>query len=315
MFETEATIAAAKEFFSTYFLEPVKNIVVKDIIDILLLALVLFFVYRLIRDSRAWKLLLGVGIIVLMAGISSIFDMSALSFVFGNIQQLGVLAILILFQPELRTALEKVGGTSITGIKSISAESRELAVRSAQIEAICTAVNELSRDKVGALIVIEKSTKLGDFINSGVYIDAAISPYMLRNIFFDKAPLHDGAVIIRDGRICAAGCFLPLSTKNDIDKDLGTRHRAAIGLTEISDAVVVVVSEETGIISVSNDGNLERNYNYNTLKQSLNSHLSVSGISDTARHAREKMEKMEKTQKKTAKQKKSKKKDKSESEL
>ena len=309
MFETEAMIAAAKEFFYTYFLEPTKHIGVKDVIDILLLSLVLFFVYRLIRDSRAWKLLLGAGIIVLMSGISNIFDMNALSFVFGNIQQLGVLAILILFQPELRTALEKVGGTSITGIKSISAESRELATKSAQIEAICTAATELSRDKVGALIVIEKSTKLGDFINSGVYIDAAISPYMLRNIFFDKAPLHDGAVIIRDGRICAAGCFLPLSTKTDIDKDLGTRHRAAIGLTEISDAVVIVVSEETGIISVSNDGNLERNYNYSTLKQALNSHLSVSGISDTARQA---MEKMEKTQKKA---KKNKKKDKTESEL
>ena len=301
MFGTEATFETAKEFFLTYFVEPVKQIDVKDVIDILLLSLVLFFVYRLIRDSRAWKLLLGVGVIVLMSVISSIFDMNALSFVFGNIQQLGILAILILFQPELRTALEKVGGTSITGIKSISAESRELASKSAQIEAICTAVNELSRDKVGALIVIEKSTKLGDFIKSGVYIDAAISPYMLRNIFFDKAPLHDGAVIIRDGRICAAGCFLPLSTKNDIDKDLGTRHRAAIGLTEISDAVVIVVSEETGIVSISNDGNLERNYNYSTLKQALNSHLSVVGISDTARQAREKMEK---TQKKSGKNKK-----------
>lgn len=301
MFGTEATFETAKEFFLTYFVEPVKQISVKDVIDILLLALVLFFVYRLIRDSRAWKLLLGVGVIVLMSVISSIFDMNALSFVFGNIQQLGILAILILFQPELRTALEKVGGTSITGIKSISAESRELASKSAQIEAICAAVNELSRDKVGALIVIEKSTKLGDFIKSGVYIDAAISPYMLRNIFFDKAPLHDGAVIIRDGRICAAGCFLPLSTKNDIDKDLGTRHRAAIGLTEISDAVVIVVSEETGIVSISNDGNLERNYNYSTLKQALNSHLSVVGISDTARQAREKMEK---TQKKSGKNKK-----------
>ena len=301
VFGTEATFETAKEFFLTYFVEPVKQISVKDVIDILLLALVLFFVYRLIRDSRAWKLLLGVGVIVLMSVISSIFDMNALSFVFGNIQQLGILAILILFQPELRTALEKVGGTSITGIKSISAESRELASKSAQIEAICAAVNELSRDKVGALIVIEKSTKLGDFIKSGVYIDAAISPYMLRNIFFDKAPLHDGAVIIRDGRICAAGCFLPLSTKNDIDKDLGTRHRAAIGLTEISDAVVIVVSEETGIVSISNDGNLERNYNYSTLKQALNSHLSVVGISDTARQAREKMEK---TQKKSGKNKK-----------
>ena len=298
VFGAGTTLATAKEFFFTYFLEPVKHIWIKDIIDILLLSLVLFFVYRLIRDSRAWKLLLGVGIIVLMAGISSIFDMSALSFVFGNIQQLGVLAILILFQPELRTALEKVGGTSITGIKSISAESRELASKSAQIEAICTAVNDLSRDKVGALIVIEKSTKLGDFIKSGVYIDAAISPYILRNIFFDKAPLHDGAVIIRDGRICAAGCFLPLSTKNDINKDLGTRHRAAIGLTEISDAIVIVVSEETGIVSIASEGSLQRNYNYSTLKQELNNFMSVTGISDTAKHA------MEKTQKKNGKKKK-----------
>ncbi len=271
-------------FLNKFFVQTVMNIHIRDIIDILLLTFVLFFVYTLIRDSRAWKLLVGLGVLLLISIVSETFDMNALSFIFSDFQSLGILAILILFQPELRTALEKVGGTPITGIKSISTESKDLATRNAEIDAICTAVSELSRDKVGALIVIERSTKLGDFVKSGVYVDAAISPYMLRNIFFNNAPLHDGAVIIRNSRICAAGCFLPLSTKEDIDKDLGTRHRAAIGLTEISDALVIVVSEETGTVSLSIDGNLERNYNYNTLKQALNAHLNPLGAAENAKH-------------------------------
>ncbi|MBE6577126.1 MAG: TIGR00159 family protein [Ruminococcaceae bacterium] len=271
-------------FLNKFFVQTVINIRIRDIIDILLLTFVLFFVYTLIRDSRAWKLLVGLGVLLLISIISEAFDMNALSFIFSDFQSVGLLAILVLFQPELRTALEKVGGTPITGIKSISAESKDLATRNAEIDAICTAASELSRDKVGALIVIERSTKLGDFVKSGVYVDATISPYMLRNIFFNNAPLHDGAVIIRNSRICAAGCFLPLSTKEDIDKDLGTRHRAAIGLTEISDALVIVVSEETGTVSLSIDGNLERNYNYNTLKQALNTHLNPLGTVESAKH-------------------------------
>lgn len=267
-------MAAFVKFLDGFFVQTVKQIEFSDIVDILLLSFVLYFIYKLIRDSRAWKLLIGIVVLFCVAILADAFEMSALSFIFGNFQQLGLLAVLILFQPELRTALEKVGGTPISGIKSIATSSEALATRNAQIEAICTAVSDLSRDKVGALIVIERSTKLGDFVKSGVYIDAAISPYILRNIFFNKAPLHDGAVIIRANRICAAGCFLPLSTKDDIDKDLGTRHRAAIGVTEISDALVIVVSEETGTISMSCDGNLERNFNYNSLKQSLNNYLA-----------------------------------------
>ncbi len=262
------------DFFKYFFGETLHNIGVKDVIDILLLSLVLFFIYNLIRDSRAWKLIIGLMLLLVMSVISEIFDMSALGFIFGNFQQLGLIAILVLFQPEFRTALEKVGGTPLTGIMSISSSSEALANINASIESVCTAVGDLSRDKVGALIVIERSTKLGDFIKSGVIIDSLISPHIIRNIFFNKAPLHDGAVIVRNGRIAAAGCFLPLSTKEDINKDLGTRHRAAIGLTEISDAVVIVVSEETGIISLSVGGTLERNYNYTTLKQTLNNLLA-----------------------------------------
>ena len=261
------------EFFKNFFGETLRNIGVKDVIDILLLSFVLFFIYNLIRDSRAWRLIIGLMVMLVMSVIADIFDMSALSFILGNFQQLGLIAIIVLFQPEFRTALEKVGGSPLTGIKSIAASSEALARMNADIEAVCTAVSDLSRDKLGALIVIERSTKLGDFIKSGVEIDSKVSPFVLRNIFFDKAPLHDGALIIRNNRIAAAGCFLPLSTKEDIDKDLGTRHRAAIGLTEVSDAVVIVVSEETGKISLSLGGSLERNYNYTTLKQELTSLL------------------------------------------
>ena len=265
-------------FFKNFFEVTIMSIEVKDVVDILILGLVLFFLYRLIRDSRAWKLLIGLLALLFISVVADVFEMRALSMIFGNFRQLGLLAILVLFQPELRMALEKVGGTPISGIKSISTTSDDLATMSAEINAICTAVSDLSRDKLGALIVIERSTKLGDFVKSGVYIDAAVSPYILRNIFFNKAPLHDGAVIIRQSRICAAGCFLPLSTKEDINKDLGTRHRAAIGLTEISDAIVIVVSEETGTISMAIDGSLERNFNYTTLKQALNNKLAPTSV-------------------------------------
>ena len=258
------------DFLKYFFGETLRNIEVKDVIDILLLSLVLFFIYKLIRDSRAWKLIIGLIVMLAISVIAEVFEMSALGFIFGNFQQLGLIAILVLFQPEFRTALERVGGTPITGIKSIAANSEAMASVSAQIESVCTAAADLSRDKLGALMVIERSTKLGDFIRSGVEIDSVVSPFVLKNIFFNKAPLHDGAVILRNGRIAAAGCFLPLSTKEDIDKDLGTRHRAAIGLTEVSDAVVIIVSEETGKISLAVGGTLERNYNYATLKQALN---------------------------------------------
>lgn len=284
MITFEQIAGGLKDFFVKYLIEPVCNIGVKDVIDIILLSLVLFFIYRLIRDSRAWKLLLGLGVLLVISVTARALEMNALNFIFGNFQQLGILAILILFQPELRMALERVGGTPITGIKNIASEAGDLATLNAEIDALCTAVNDLSRDKVGALIVIERSTKLGEYINSGVYVDAAISPYILRNIFFNKAPLHDGAVIIRDSRICAAGCFLPLSTKTDINKDLGTRHRAAIGMTEISDAIVIVVSEETGTVSLSVEGNLERSYNYGTLKQALYNYLAPIGASESAKH-------------------------------
>ena len=277
------TLEKIKVFFDVYIWNIIKDFGVIDVIDILLLASVLYFVYRFVRERRAGKLLIGLGCIFVLSLVGDLFDLPATGFIFSDIRQIGVMAIIILFQPELRSALEKVGGMPSSGIRNITADSREASARSAEIDALCTAVSDLSRDKVGALIVIERSTKLGEYIKSGVSVDAAITPHLIRNIFFNKAPLHDGAVILRSGRICAAGCFLPLTTRNDIDKDLGTRHRAAIGMSEISDAIVIIVSEETGNISVSLNGDLTRNYNYSSLKQELNKLLSPQGQGDYSR--------------------------------
>lgn len=268
------------DYTNRYIISSVKTMGILDVVDILILSIVLFFVYRFIRDRRAGKLLIGLGLVLALSLLGDALELPATRFIFSDFRQIGVIAILILFQPELRSALEKVGGTSLSGIRNITAEARDSAMINAEIDAICTAAGDLSRDKVGALIVIEQSTKLGEYIKSGVMVDAMISPYILKNIFFNNAPLHDGAVIIRSGRVCAAGCFLPLSTQDDINKDLGTRHRAALGLSEMSDAIVIVVSEETGTISLAVDGNLERNYNYNSLKQALNARLITSTPSD-----------------------------------
>ena len=261
-------------FFRDYVLSTVREIGFTDVLDIVILAFILYFLYAFVRDRRAGKLMLGLLLILGLFVLSSVLNMYALKYVFQNFYQIGLIAILIVFQPELRAALEKVGGTPFSGLRSITSDSRELATLNSEIEGICNAVSDLSRDKVGALIVIERTTKLGEYIKSGVIVDSVISPYIIRNIFFNKAPLHDGAVIVRDNRLYAAGCFLPLSTKEDINKDLGTRHRAAIGLSEISDSIIIVVSEETGTISLAVNGNLKRNFNYSSLKQELNNMLS-----------------------------------------
>ncbi len=273
-----------KQFFQEYIVNIAKSIDWKDVVDILLLSVILFFLYRFIRDRRAGKLLMGLALVFVLTILAEAIELNAVGFIFSDFRQIGVIAILILFQPELRSALEKVGGTPLSSLRNITSESKDIATINAEIDAICSAASDLSREKVGALIVIERSTKLGEYIKSGVLIDAVISPHIIRNIFFNKAPLHDGAVIIRNSRICAAGCFLPLSTKEDIDKDLGTRHRAAIGMSEISDAVVIIVSEETGTISLSVDGNLQRNYNYSSLKQELNVLLTPQVVSEEHKH-------------------------------
>ncbi len=265
-------------FLKTHVLEAFRQISVIDVIDILLLTVVFYYIYRFVRDRRAGKLAVGLLLIMAIMACSEVFEMRAIQYVFQNFYQVGFIAIIIVFQPELRAALEKMGGAApLTGLKSLgNAENRDMVALTHAVDNLCEAVCDLSLDKTGALIVIERTTKLGEYIKPADEINATLSPMLLRNLFFNKAPLHDGAVIIRDMRIQAAGCLLPLSTNEEIDKNLGTRHRAGIGITEVSDAVVIIVSEETGVISFACGGNLKRNYNYNSLKKELLSQLSHS---------------------------------------
>ncbi len=250
------------------------NISITDIIDIAIVSFVFYYLYKFIRERRAGKLAVGILILLLVLLLSEILDMYAIGFLLTNFFQVGIIAIIIVFQPELRSALEKVGAEPLKSLRNIGeAKTGNVTQTKQAIAEITQAACDMSLDKTGALIVIERGTKLGDITKTGTFINANVTAFLIRNIFFNKAPLHDGAMIVRNNRIHSAGCFLPLSTNDDIIKDLGTRHRAAIGMSENSDAVVVVVSEETGTISVALEGHLKRNFSYNTLKKELSSLL------------------------------------------
>lgn len=252
--------------FFTGVIHIIQSIGWVDVIDILAVSVLLYFGYKFIRNKRAGKLIAGVLLLLVALVVANATGMHALQFIFENFFQVGVIALVILFQPELRSALEKMGGTSLKTLKTIAEKNNDSAL---VVREVTSAAVEMAEDKTGALIVCERSTKLGDIISTGSVIDAQVNSFLIRNIFFNKAPLHDGATVISDGRIHAAGCLLPLSAQNDINRNLGTRHRAALGLSENSDAVVVVVSEETGIISVAVDGVLTRGFNQETLRSKL----------------------------------------------
>ena len=262
-------MGALVSFFQNNIWKYLKGISLVDIIDIAVLSLLLYLVFQFLKERRAGKLMMGLGIFSALLVLSTILNMYAVKYILQNFYQIGLIAVVIVFQPELRAALEKIGNSPIRSFKGLVTETGAAEAISVDVEAICEAVCDMARSKTGALIVIERQTKLGDVMKTGVMINAQISSFLLRNIFFTNAPLHDGAVIIRNHYICAAGCFLPLSTTDDIVKDLGTRHRAAIGMSEASDAIVIIVSEETGTISTAINGVLKRNYNYNLLRQEL----------------------------------------------
>ena len=263
----QTILAYLKSFFGNIGAQ-ITSMTFIDFIDIAVLSFLLYYVYRFVRQRRAGKLALGLGLLVVLYAIASLLEMHAISFLLDNFFQVGLIALMILFQPELRSALEKVGADPLRSIKNFT-ESKEIAEHTKVIENICIAAGDMSRDRTGALIVIERSTKLGDIAKTGVQIDAIVSQSLLKNIFFNKASLHDGAVIISDYRIAAAGCFLPLTQNSRISKDKGTRHRAGVGMSEVSDAIVIIVSEETGEISLAIDGELLGGQNYATLRKQL----------------------------------------------
>ncbi len=266
-------------FFGDIF-RTVRTISIFDIVDILSVSILFYFLYKFMKERRSGRLALGIVVIILLKFVSELFDMYLIQFILQNVFQAGLIAVAIIFQPELRSALEKVGAGPLRLKKINDAKTDETDL---MINNIASAAADLSSTKTGALIVIERLTKLGDLILTGTVIDADPSPFLIKNIFFNKAPLHDGALIVRDTRLHAAGCFLPLSQNDDIVKDLGTRHRAAIGASENSDAVVVVVSEETGIISVAVEGVLYRGYDKKSLADELRSRL-VTNNSDNSKY-------------------------------
>ncbi len=254
-----------REFFADC-LRTVQNISIPDVIDILCVSVLLYFILIFLRDRRAGRLVVGIVFLIILKAISDFFGMYVMQFILQNVFQVGLIIIAIIFQPELRSALEKVGGQPLNGIRSIGKKTDDT---EKVISSVADAAAELAETKTGALIVIERGTRLGDMVLTGTVIDAEPSKFLIKNIFHNKAPLHDGALIIRKGRLYAAGCLLPLSSNSDIIQDLGTRHRAAIGMSENSDAVIVVVSEETGVVSVAVDGVLHRGYNRSSLKAVL----------------------------------------------
>ena len=254
------------EFFGNNLLGALAEIRIVDVIDILILAVILFWIYKFIRQRRAGRLAVGLLFFIAAMVAANLFNLRAMQYIFRNFYQVGLIAIIIIFQSDLRAVLERVGSSPMRTLKTFTDNDYKAVLELADtVAAVC---DSLSRTRTGGLIVIERDTKLGDYMGQGVILNAEPSQMLLRNLFFNKAPLHDGAVIIRARRVYAAGCYLPLSSA-DVNKDLGTRHRAAIGLSEVSDAFVIVVSEETGTISIATAGTLVSNYNYSSLKQEI----------------------------------------------
>lgn len=263
------------DFFTSLFMDLFNvNRWYLDIIDIALVALILYYLIKFVRETRAAQLVKGILLFFVFYVIASIFDLTTISSILQYIFKYGLVAIAVIFQPEIRRALEKIGRSKISVFKFFYKQnSSSIASKwNYCIDPICEACFRLSTDKIGALIVIERKTKLGESVERAVIIDSIPSVSLITNIFFPNSPLHDGGLIIRDGRLYAASCFFQPSDKVE-NISLGSRHRAALGVSEISDAIVVIVSEETGIISVATEGRLIRNFTKESLKDYLTQNL------------------------------------------
>ena len=245
---------------------------VSDVLDITIIAFLVYNLLRMVKSTRAENILRGVVAFLVVLGLADILQLNAISYIMKNLVQVGILAIIVLFQPEIRQILEKVGSRNIKMLRVFNDPKQQSELDTA-IDQTVVACSEMSQSKTGVLIVFERNIRLDDMVRSGTTLDAAVSSELLKNIFFVKAPMHDGAVIIRHGRILGAGCMLPLSKNVNLSRDLGMRHRAGIGMSENSDAVVVIVSEETGSISVAVGGMLKRHLMPETLSKLLRNEL------------------------------------------
>lgn len=265
-FVMEAIINFFKEFAAL-----VPTIQIMDIVDILVVAFVIYKVILMLQTTSSSRIAKSIVIILLLTALTSVLHMYLMNYLLDKILEIGLLALVIMFQPELRRILEKLGSKSFREIISTKQEQRNIDYVISETVKACEI---MSRERTGVLIVFERTSSLEDYQKTGTVIDARVSSELLRNIFFTKASLHDGAVIIRNERIAAAGCVLPLTENRNISSDLGTRHRAGIGMSEVSDAVVVIVSEETGTISVAISGMLKRHLAPQTLEKLLLNELA-----------------------------------------
>jgi TIGR00159 family protein len=256
--------------YFTDFINSLALIRVTDIIDIAIISFAVYKLFSLLRNTRAEQVLYGFIILLIFASVADILNLNTVSWVMNQFLTVTLVFIIVVFQPELRSALERIGrGRSIfTGERVLKSENT--------IDELTRAMTSLSRQKIGALVVLEREVGLNDIVESGTVLDADVSSELLINIFIPNTPLHDGAVIINNEKIVAAACYLPLSNSNLISKELGTRHRAAVGISEKSDAIIVVVSEETGNISVVENGRIDRYLDEDSLKKRLQKGLSLA---------------------------------------
>ena len=254
------------------FFDIISTITINDIIDILIVAYIFYRIFMFIKDTRAGQVLKGIILLLVATQISDIFKLHTLHWILVHSLDIGLIAAIIIFQPELRAGLEHIGRTQF---KFFIKNSETLSEKDSNkvIDEIIESLYSLSRQRIGALIIMERETKIGDIINTGTIIDSEISRQLLINIFIPNTPLHDGAVVIRENKIKAAACFLPLTQSKDLSKDLGTRHRAAIGISEVSDCISLVVSEETGDVSLAKAGKLYRNITKDRMASILKNNL------------------------------------------
>ncbi len=241
-----------------------------DIIEILVIAFAVYHIVIWVKDTRAWVLMKGIIVLCFIWLVAAILDMNVLLWIFQNVMVIGITAIVVVFQPEFRNALEQLGRKSFTSITPFDDSKAKYERYSDRcIHAVIKAVYEMAKVKTGALIVVERDIQCREFERTGIPIDAEISSQLLINIFEHNTPLHDGAVILRDNRVVSATCYLPLSDNLALSKELGTRHRAGLGVSEVSDSLTIIVSEETGMVSVAREGKLKRNVDAESLEKLL----------------------------------------------
>ncbi len=270
-----------------------------DILEIIILSYLIYHIILWFKNTRAWTLLKGIAVLLILMSISYVFKLNTLMWIFKNTINVGILAVIILFQPELRRALEELGRKKIFSDVIPREDEKNDKVNADTVRELVAASIEMSKNKTGALIVVEQEVALGEYESTGIKIDAAISKQLIVNIFEHNTPLHDGAVIIRNNRIVAATCYLPLTGSSDLNKELGTRHRAAVGISEVSDSITIIVSEETGAISVAQGGSLSRNLDPEMLRKCLtSSHHEKTTLSRRQRKRKKGGKKNEKQTKK-----------------